>query len=88
MSINLKNINECFELLKYRMKINNYKCHNKKQTDNLQKEIKKVTSKIEDYKKLFNKKEYEHYCDLYYLELCNRNCDVDAPEHTQFATFN
>jgi hypothetical protein len=44
MSINLKNINECFELLKYRMKINNYKCHNKKQTD------KRLSMSWADYK--------------------------------------
>jgi hypothetical protein len=86
--MNLKNINECFELLKYRMKINKYKCHNKKQTNNLQKEIKKVNSKIEDYKKSFNQQESEHYLDLFYVELCKRNYDVDAPDHTQFATFN
>lgn len=86
--MNLKNINECFELLKYRMKINKYKCYNKKQTNNLQKEIKKVTFKIEDYKKSFNQQESEHYLDLFYVELFNRNCDVDAPEHTQFATIN
>jgi hypothetical protein len=86
--MNIKNVNECFELLKYRIKINKIRCFNKKDTDNFQKNIKKITSKIEDYKKLFNKQEYEHFCDLYYLELCNKNYDVDAPEHTQFATIN
>jgi hypothetical protein len=86
--MNIKNVNICFELLKKRMKLNKIRCSNKKDSDNLQKNIKDLTSKIEDIKKSFNKQEYEHYCDLYYVELCNKNYDVDAPEHTQFATIN
>jgi len=86
--MNIKNVNYCFELLKQRMKLNKIRCSDKKDSDNLQKNIKNLTSKIEDMKKSFNRQEYEHYCDLYYVELCNRNYDVDAPEHTQFATIN
>jgi|GEM_PF-6637694 len=86
--MNIKNVNICFELLKKRMKLNKIRCSNKKDSDNLQKNIEDLTSKIEDIKKSFNKQEYEHYCDLYYVELCNKNYDVDAPEHTQFATIN
>jgi hypothetical protein len=86
--INIKNVNNCFELLKQRMKINKTRCFNKKESDNLQKNIKQLTSKIEDYKKSFNKQEFEHYVDLYYVELCNRDIEVDMPEHTQYATIN
>ena len=86
--INIKNVNICFELLKKRMKLDKTRCFNKKESDNLQKNIKHLTSQIEDFKKSFNKQEYEHYCDLYYVELCSKNYDVDAPEHTQFATIN
>jgi hypothetical protein len=86
--MNIKNVNICFELLKKRMKLNKIRCSNKKDSDNLQKNIKDLTFKIEHLKKSFNKQEYEHYCDLYYVELCNKNYDVDAPEHTQFATIN
>ena len=86
--MNLKNINECFELLKYRMKINKIRCFNKKESDNLQKNIKELTSKIEKYKKSFNKQEYEHYIDLFYVELSSKNEELDPPEHTQFATIN
>jgi hypothetical protein len=86
--MNIKNINECFSLLKQRMNISKTYCFNKKQTDFVNNQIKKLTNKIEKYKQSFNKQEYEHYCDLYYVELFNRNTDVPPPEHTQFATFN
>lgn len=88
MNMNLKNINECFKLLKYRMKINKIRCYNKSHKKKLKKQIEKLTYKIEDYKQSFNRNEYEHYVDLYYVELCKRNIEVDIPEHTQFATFN
>jgi hypothetical protein len=85
--INIKKINNCFELLKYRMKIIKLK-NSKKNKKKLQNEIKKLTYKIENYKQSFNKQEYEHYVDLYYVELCKRNIEVEKPEHTRFATIN
>jgi hypothetical protein len=86
--INFKNVNNCFTLLKHRMKIRNIHYFDKNQKKMIENQIKKLTNKIEKYKQSFNRQEYEHYCDLYYVELINKNADVPPPEHTQYATIN
>ena len=73
--------------MKYRMKINNINCFDKKQSVNLQKDIKKTVNRIEKYKQCFNRQEYEHYIDLFYIE-CSKKQELDPPEHQQYATFN
>lgn len=86
--MNIKKINDCFYLTKNRMKTRQINVFDKKQEKEKNKIMLKLTNQIEKMKKSFSKQEYEHYCDLYYVELINKNCDVDPPEHTQFATIN